>query len=93
MHGTIAEAEALAGGLAAAVGARTDRTVILGPPSTALSAVVRAVEGTEIAVAAQNMHFEQKGAFTGEVSPTMLNDLGVSPVSYTHLTLPTILRV
>ena len=84
MHGTIAEAEALAGGLAAALGARTDRTVVLGPPSTALSAVVRAVEGTEIAVAAQNMHFEQKGAFTGEVSPTMLNDLGVSHVILGH---------
>ena len=84
MHGTIAEATALAGGIAGRTGSLADRQVILAPPFTALAAVCAAVRGTRVAVAAQNMHFEAKGAFTGEVSPPMLVDLGVSHVILGH---------
>lgn len=84
MHGSTAEAKALAGGLAANVGQRDDRGVILGPPFTALATTLEAVSGTNIIVAAQNMHFEEKGAFTGEISPTMLQDLGVTHVILGH---------
>jgi triosephosphate isomerase len=84
MHGTIAEAKALAGGLRDRVGARSDRAVILAPPFTALSAVCEVVAGSKIAVAAQDMHWEKKGAFTGEVAPGMLTDLGVSHVIIGH---------
>jgi triosephosphate isomerase len=47
------------------------------PPFPALAAAVQALAGTEIAVAAQNVHWEQQGAFTGEVSAPMLLELGV----------------
>src|SRR5262249_21194680 len=47
------------------------------PPFTALAAAVSALAGTEIAVAAQNVHWEPEGAFTGEVSAPMLRELGV----------------
>jgi len=84
MHGTTAEAKALAGGLAARVGTRTDRSVVLAPPFTALATVSAAVAGSRIVVAAQNMHWADKGAFTGEVSPGMLLDLGVRHVILGH---------
>jgi triosephosphate isomerase len=47
------------------------------PPFTSLAAAVQALAGTEIAVAAQNVHWDAQGAFTGEVSPAMLIELGV----------------
>jgi len=84
MHGTLGEARALARGLVERVGARGDREVVLGPAFTALPTVVDAVRGSRVAVSAQNMHFEEKGAFTGEVSPLMLRDLGVTHVILGH---------
>ncbi len=56
--------------------------VIIGPPFTALSDVIK-VAG-KVKVAAQNMHWEEKGAFTGEVSPIMFHDLGVEYVILGH---------
>jgi len=47
------------------------------PPFVSLSAAVQALAGTDIAVAAQNVHWEVDGAFTGEISPPMLFELGV----------------
>jgi triosephosphate isomerase len=47
------------------------------PPYVSLQAAVLALAGTEIAVAAQNVHWEETGAFTGEVSPGMLREIGV----------------
>ncbi len=47
------------------------------PPYVSLGAAVLALADTEIAVAAQNVHWEESGAFTGEVSPGMLRELGV----------------
>jgi triosephosphate isomerase (TIM) len=47
------------------------------PPYTGLAAAVQALADTEIAVAAQNVHWEREGAYTGEVSAPMLADLGV----------------
>jgi len=56
--------------------------VIIGPPFTALSDVKR-VAG-KVKIAAQNMHWEEKGAFTGEISPIMLTDLGIDYVILGH---------
>lgn len=84
MHCTNAEASALAGGLVSRVGEREGRLVILAPPFTALATVGGEVAGTRIAVAAQNMHWADKGAYTGEVSPVMLRDLGVTHVILGH---------
>ena len=47
------------------------------PPFTGLAAAVQALADTEIAVAAQNVHWEREGAYTGEISAQMLVDLGV----------------
>jgi triosephosphate isomerase len=47
------------------------------PPFTSLAVAVQILAGTEIAVAAQNVHWEHEGAFTGEVSAPMLRELGV----------------
>jgi triosephosphate isomerase len=47
------------------------------PPFISLAAAVQALAGTEIAVAAQNVHWEGEGAYTGEISAAMLLDLGV----------------
>jgi triosephosphate isomerase len=51
--------------------------VVVCPPYVSLAAAVAALAGTEIAVAAQNVHWEAEGAFTGEVSAPMLRELGV----------------
>ena len=59
--------------------------VVVCPPSVCLPAVLDAVKGTNIGVGAQNMHFEESGAFTGEIAPSMLVELGVNYVVLGHL--------
>ena len=51
--------------------------VVVCPPYVSLGAAVQALAGTEIAVAAQNVHWDAEGAFTGEISAPMLRELGV----------------
>ncbi|MEN6313554.1 MAG: triose-phosphate isomerase [Clostridiaceae bacterium] len=58
--------------------------VVVGVPFICLPDVVRALAGSDIKVAAQNMHWEEKGAFTGEVSGLMLRGLGVEYVIIGH---------
>jgi triosephosphate isomerase len=58
--------------------------VVVGAPFVCLPDVIKAAAGTNIKVAAQNMHWEEKGAFTGEVSGPMLRDLGVEYVIIGH---------
>jgi len=58
--------------------------VVVGAPFVCLPDVVKAAAGSNIKVAAQNMHWEEKGAFTGEVSGLMLRDLGVEYVIIGH---------
>lgn len=62
----------------------TEVDVVVCPPFVCLPAVLEAVKGTAIAVGAQNMHFEEKGAFTGEIAPSMLVELGVKYVVIGH---------
>jgi triosephosphate isomerase len=54
------------------------------PPFTSLAVTVQILAGTDIAVAAQNVHWEPEGAFTGEVSAPMLRELGVYGVIVGH---------
>jgi triosephosphate isomerase len=82
MHKTTAEAVALARAVRA--GAAGDAEVVLAPPFTALVGVAEALKGSAVALAAQNMHWEGQGAFTGEVSPVMLRDAGCSHVILGH---------
>lgn len=51
--------------------------VVVCPPFVSLAACVQILAGTEIAVAAQNVHWESEGAYTGEISAGMLRELGV----------------
>lgn len=57
---------------------------VLCVPFTDLKDVKRAIDGTEIKLAAQNMHWEESGAYTGEISPIMLKELGVDYVVIGH---------
>jgi triosephosphate isomerase len=83
MFKTVAEAVALVEEIKkGAAGAPSE--ILVAPPYTALPAAVAAAKGSPVAVAAQNMHFEKEGAFTGEVAPGMLVDLGVSHVILGH---------
>lgn len=56
----------------------TDIKVAVFAPYTQLSALIEAFKGTPIQVGSQNMHFEEEGAFTGEISPKMLKEIGVT---------------
>jgi triosephosphate isomerase len=51
--------------------------VVVCPPFVSLAVAVQLLAGTEIAVAAQNVHWEEEGAYTGEISASMLLELGV----------------
>lgn len=51
---------------------------VICPPFTAIAPVIEECRGTDIKVGAQNVHWEESGAFTGEVSPQMLKDMGVT---------------
>jgi triosephosphate isomerase len=75
MNTTVQEAVALASHLRASLGGLSGVEVVLCPPFVSLAEVARAVQGSAIKVGAQNMHHEDKGAFTGEVSPLMLQGL------------------
>ncbi len=58
--------------------------VVFCVPAIDIIPVVEAVKGTNIAVGAENMYFEEKGAYTGEISPSMLTDAGVKYVIIGH---------
>lgn len=59
-------------------------TVLVCPPFTSLFSVKEALKGYNIKIGAQNMHYEDKGAYTGEVSPIMLKNMGVEYVIIGH---------
>jgi len=61
-----------------------DREVMVAPPFLAIPAAAQALAGSSIALGAQNVHFEPKGAFTGEISPAMLKFFGISYVIVGH---------
>ena len=84
MHKTIAEARAFVGELLSEIDGVDGVDVGLCVPYTALAAVVEAAEGSDLIVCAQNMHHEDSGAFTGEVSPPMLTEIGVNGVVLGH---------
>lgn len=84
MHKTIAEAVDFARRLKALAPQCTDRDVLVAPPFTALSAVADVLRGTEVHVAAQNLHASPQGAFTGEISAPMVAEAGCDYVIIGH---------
>jgi len=83
MHKTPAEAAALIAELAAPA-AETRAEVVVCPPFTALGAAVAICADTRIAVGAQDVFWKDSGAYTGQVAPGMLTDLGVRWVILGH---------
>lgn len=83
MHNTMAEAKTLVKDLAALV-ADAQAEVVVCAPFTALAAAKEAAQGTNVKVGAQNIHWEAKGAFTGEISAAMLKEIGVEYVVVGH---------
>ena len=61
-----------------------DREVMVAPPAILIPAVAQAIAGSSILLGAQNMHYEDKGAFTGEIAPPMLLAYGVTHVILGH---------
>ena len=84
MFCTSAEATALVNGLKSAAAGLSDREVLIAPPFTALAAAATALKGSAILLAGQNLHWEDHGAFTGEVSGPMLRDAGCTHVIIGH---------
>lgn len=76
MHKTAQEAVALSRELLRNLRDISDREVVICPPFTALYLVGTLVKGSNIRLGAQDMYWEKNGAFTGEISPLMLLDLG-----------------
>ena len=80
MNTAIADAVVLAREVAAGVESAASVDVAVYPPFVALQAVARALDGARTAVGAQNMYFEESGAFTGEISPAMLAGIATSVI-------------
>ena len=77
MHKGAAETAAFCAALRDRLALLDGVDVAVCPPFVSLAPAVQALAGTEIAVAAQNVHWDEQGAYTGEVSATMLRELGV----------------
>ncbi len=78
MNKTPEEAVGFVKELAAVVGGGSEANIVLCPPFTALSSVYEVIKNTPIKLGAQNMFWEREGAYTGEISPPMLKELGCS---------------
>jgi triosephosphate isomerase len=76
MHMTIPEANNLATAVVRAAAELYEAEIVLAPPFTALNEVKKALEDSSVQLAAQNLFWEEEGAFTGEVSAPMLKDAG-----------------
>jgi len=85
MHGSQSECVALATAVVKGLGQKVTRCeVALAPPVVALATVAKAISRTRIKLAAQNCHWQDRGAFTGEVSPPMVKELGCDFVILGH---------
>lgn len=86
MNGTAADAEALARGIRKDLDGRIPQgvEVLVCPHYLVLERVRGVLQGSEIRLGAQDVHWEPKGAFTGEISPAMLRDAGCSHVIVGH---------
>src|SRR5438128_10578472 len=86
MHKTIPEARELVHQLTRVLGDNLARApvTVLAPPFTALSAVAQEIKGHPYLLGAQDLYWEDQGAFTGEVSGIMLRDLGCRYVIVGH---------
>lgn len=84
MYKTPKQAKELAEELKSGLANAKDVDIVICPPFTALPIVAQVVRGSNIGLGAQNMHYETKGAFTGEISPEFLLELGCKYVILGH---------
>jgi triosephosphate isomerase len=84
MHNTIAESTALAKAVVEGTAGASGGEIVVAPVFTALAAVYEVTRGSYVALAAQNVFYEEKGAYTGEVAPAMLKDAGCAYVIIGH---------
>jgi triosephosphate isomerase len=84
MHNTIQESVALTKAIVEGVKAIKKGEVVLAPPFTALARISEIIKGSRVSLAAQNMFYEDKGAYTGEIAPVMLKDIGCAYVIIGH---------
>lgn len=84
MNKTLSEATQFVDDVVAKIPADEKVEAIVCAPFPYLASLIEKTKGTNLKVSAQNMHFEDNGAFTGEVSPIMLTDIGVTHVVLGH---------
>jgi len=84
MHNTIQESIALAKAIVEGIKAIKKGEVVLAPPYTSLYSIAQTIKGSRVTLAAQNMFYEDKGAYTGEIAPGMLKDVGCTYVIIGH---------
>ena len=84
MHKVLAEAISFVEAIQKETGPCADREVLIAPPFTALQGLKDALRQKGYSLGAQNCHWEQKGAFTGEISTAMLKDMGCAYVIVGH---------
>ncbi len=84
MNKTVSETEAYIGSFLKLVEGVKDREILLCPPFTALLRAGELLAGSPVKLGAQNCYYEKSGAFTGEISPPMLRELGCEYVIIGH---------
>ncbi|MDM5200599.1 triose-phosphate isomerase [Fictibacillus enclensis] len=84
MNKTLSEAKSFVEEVKGSIPSADTVDSVVCAPALFLDALVQATKGTDLGVGAQNMHYEESGAFTGEISPVMLKDLEVGYVVLGH---------
>jgi triosephosphate isomerase len=84
MNKTVGESVQFAQQLVAEFAEFTEREIVIAPPFTALYPVAQVLQESPIRLSAQNVHWYEKGAYTGEISPGMLVDVGCEYVIIGH---------
>jgi len=84
MHKTLAETKEFFNAFIPKIKDLNDRDILIAPPFTALALSKKLTEDSLIILCAQNMHWEEKGAFTGEISPLMIKEIGINWVILGH---------
>jgi triosephosphate isomerase (TIM) len=84
MYKTPTEAQSFLHTFLPLVKEQTQSEIVICPPAVDLAAALHSIKGSQVQVGAQNMYFAEEGAFTGEISASMLVALGVSHVILGH---------
>ena len=84
MHNTLQESITLAKAIKDGIASVKKGEVIIAPPFTALASVAETIKGSRVSLASQNMFYEDKGAYTGEIAQGMLKDVGCTHVIIGH---------